>query len=74
MYSTYRAPSAQKRTLVVFFGKSIEAIVILSRCVDQRRVRFPDAGLTQSLPHARRILLYVAREVDQCTACFRAHI
>jgi len=73
MYSTYRAPSAQRRFLLVFFGKSVEAVVIFRGGVDQSRIWLLDSSLAQFRPYARRVPLDVARELDQCAACFRAH-
>ncbi len=54
----------QRRFLFVFFGKLIEAIVILRGSIYQSRVRLLDAGLAQFRSHARSILPYIAREFD----------
>ncbi len=55
----------QRRILFVFFGKLVEAIVVLHAAVYTGRIGFLDPGLTQLPPLTRGVfILYVARELD----------
>ena len=63
----------QSETLLVFFGKAVEAVVVLGGRIYNSRVRLLYSGLAKFLDHARSILLYIACKFNQRAAGLRTH-
>lgn len=60
-------------TLLVFFCKPVEAVVILGGSIHNYRVWLFYSGLAEFLEYTRSILFHIACEINQRAAGLRTH-